>query len=413
MNSLDRSCSNTAGTTFKNIGVMVAHNAPENDKNRSFDYESWELLTVSGLWKMCVAKDLGGEGRPWTDFVAAVKNLASTSEDTGFLISVLGHVGAIKALTSYGTQQQIEKWLPTLLEGQIAITAMTEATGGSDLARMQFGASKSDSGWRLNGSKCHITNAPIAKLGLIAGKIPELGKGRDITLFFTELDKKGIARSELEDNLGIRTSPTCDLAFDNVVCDEVNILGKPGDGLSILYEIIAFERALYGPVAAGLISSMLRRTMERTEQRVAFGKPIADYQYVQGRITAMKAAEVTCTALSVDAMADLEAGKAEASIKCSVTKLQAGEAVHLAAENMVQLFGHLGFMSGDVSRFMRDAVGIRIAGGTSDIQRINIFNQMRRIRSYAQNQLFDLPVKANRSACNTCNEKMNEPTPAE
>ncbi|GGE97291.1 acyl-CoA/acyl-ACP dehydrogenase [Stappia taiwanensis] len=130
-------------------------------------------------------------------------------------------------------------------------------------------------------------------------------------------------------------------------------------------------------MASGLIENMLEKSMQRVESRKAFRRPLADYQYVQGRMSDMKIASVVCRLMTYAGLEKLAANTEDASIVCSVGKFLAGEKLLEAAEHLVQLHGHLGFMNNHLSRQLRDAVGMRIAGGTSDIQRINIFNQMR------------------------------------
>jgi isovaleryl-CoA dehydrogenase len=264
------------------------------------------------------------------------------------------------------------------MRGDIGVTAMTEDSGGSDLARMRTAAFESPTGWNISGCKRHITNAPVAKLGMIAGRIPALGEKRDITLFFVELGAPGVTIGQSENNLGIRTSPTADITFENSPISDENIIGTPGDGLRLLYRVISFERALYGAIASGLIEGMIQKAMDRVESRMAFTKPLADYQYVQGRIAEMKTTSILCRLMSYAALDKVENMTDDHSIHCSTAKLLAGEGLLAAAEHLVQLHGHLGFMNNDLSRQLRDAVGMRIAGGTSDIQRINIFNQVRR-----------------------------------
>jgi alkylation response protein AidB-like acyl-CoA dehydrogenase len=210
---------------------------------------------------------------------------------------------------------------------------------------------------------------------------------RDITLFFVDLPTPGLSLGPCEENLGIRSSPTADMVFDRVKIDRDNIIGAPGDGLRILYRVIAFERALYGVIASGLIDGMIGQAMDRIEERHAFGRPLADYQYVQGRITDMKMASIVCRLLCYAGIAEIEAKDLDASIMCSTAKFFAGEQLLEAAEHFVQLHGHLGFMNNGISRLLRDAVGMRIAGGTSDIQRVNIFNQMRARRRSQRNPI--------------------------
>jgi alkylation response protein AidB-like acyl-CoA dehydrogenase len=379
---------------FARIGHAVAGHAAAHDSQASFDFESWAEVTAAGLWRLPVPEAYGGLGGSWQDCLAAMEGLASAANDLGFMISTLGHIGSLRVILEEGSEAQRARWLPALMDGAVAVTAMTESTGGSDLARMQLSATSVADGWRLDGRKVHITNAPIASVGMIAGRMPALGPKKDITLFFIDMDQTGVSLGEPEDNLGIRTSPTADLIFDDAPIGHDNIVGAPGDGLRILYRIISFERALYGVIASGLIDNMLRQSMDRAESRTSFGRPLADYQYIQGRITEMKIAAVQCRTLSYTAIQTLDDGASDASILCSVTKFQAGEKLLEAAEHLVQLHGHLGYMNNDLSRQLRDAVGMRIAGGTSDIQRINIFNQLRRAHRTARGDAPEVPAVA-------------------
>lgn len=363
---------------FAELGAAVAQAAAEHDASAKLDHSNWRRISDAGIWRLPVPCDLGGLGGTWSDCAAALEGLATTVDDLGFMITTLGHVGALRVVLAEGTARQKLRWVEPLMRGDIGVTAMTEETGGSDLARMRLAAEPSQDGWKLSGQKVHITNAPVCKLGMIAGRIPSLGQKRDITMFFVDMDTPGISIGPIEDNLGIRTSPTANIEFDRVALNDDNIIGQPGNGLRILYGVIAFERALYGAIASGMIEGMIVKAMARVEERVAFNHRLADYQYVQGRITDMKMASVICHVLTYAGLAGLEAGASDASIVCSTAKYHAGELLLSSAEHLVQLHGHTGFMNNDLSRHLRDAVGMRIAGGTSDIQRINIFNQMRR-----------------------------------
>lgn len=364
------------------IGNTIAERTLDNDRDATLDKKAWRELADLNIWRIPVNTEYGGFGGNWRECIECIDIVAKTCQDAGFLITMLGHVGSIKLLADHGSAAQKDKWLPRLLAGEIAVTAMTEKSGGSDLSKMKVTASKTSKGFSLKGTKTHITNAPVATMGMIAGRFAGLNPKRDITLFFVDFDKKGLAIGETENNLGIRTSPTADIDLDDVLIDDINIIGEPGDGMSILYQIISFERALYGIIAAGLTDGMLSLTLGRAMSRQAFGKNLADYQYIQRRITDMKMSSVVCRSLTYQALALLEDNSLDASIACSVTKYYAGELFFRAAEDMVQIYGHVGFMSNLISKYLRDAVGMRIAGGTSDIQRVNIFNQL--ARQYTQ-----------------------------
>lgn len=363
---------------LQRVGLQIAAHALEHDRDKTLDRVSWDALTQANLWRISVAPEYGGLGLTWKTCVECIDEVARHCEDLGFLITMLGHVGSIKLLNDYGTPEQKDRWIPRLLQGEIAVTAMTESTGGSDLSKMRLSAVKTPDGYQINGRKRHITNSPVATMGMIAGRMADLPDKKDITLFFLDFNQAGISIGEEEDNLGIRTSPTADIQFERTPISAVNVVGTAGDGLSILYRIISFERALYGVIAAGLIDGIAAKGMQRVTEQEAFGKPLADFQYIQARLSDMKMGAVICRTLAYESLKLLDTEDSQASIVCSVTKFQAGESLFKAAEDIVQIYGHQGFMNNTISKYLRDASGMRIAGGTSDIQRINIFNQMRR-----------------------------------
>ncbi|MBV6752248.1 acyl-CoA/acyl-ACP dehydrogenase [Pseudomonas chlororaphis] len=363
-------------SVFKRVGQAVAEGALQHDRDATLDWRSWQLMADLGMWKIPVSVEHGGLGGTWIECVECLDVVARECRDLGFLITVLGHIGSLRLLCGYGTAQQIQRWVPRLLKGEIAVTAMTESSGGSDLSRMQMSAVRQEGGYRLSGRKKHITNAPVATMGMLAGRIPDLGLKKDITLFFMDLKVPGVSVGAKESNLGIRTSPTADLELSNVVVDEGNIIGAPGAGLGILYEIISFERALYGVIAAGLIDGMTDTALARSLERQAFGRQIAAYQYIQGRLTEMKMSSLICRNLTYVALEHLAEGDPEASILCSTAKYQGAEYLMKAAESLMQIHGHGGYSDPEISKYLRDAAGMKIAGGTNDIQRVNIFNQM-------------------------------------
>lgn len=230
-------------------------------------------------------------------------------------------------------------------------------------------------GYLLNGVKKHITNAPIADLILVLGRIPELGT-RDITLFLIERGQSGLETGEAEVMFGNRTSPTGPLHFRDLALPAENVIGLPGNGLETIYNIISLDRLLYGLTAAAYLEPILSDTMAYAQERTAFKAKIADHQYVQGRLTDIKIAMESVRWISYAALDYLVRGDPEASLMGSIAKLQGSEALCLATEHVMQIFGHLGYMEGPIAKDVRDALGTRIAGGTTEMQRRNIMNQM-------------------------------------
>jgi alkylation response protein AidB-like acyl-CoA dehydrogenase len=231
-------------------------------------------------------------------------------------------------------------------------------------------------GYRVTGAKDHITNAPVANVALVLGRVPELGR-RDITLFLVPTDAPGVRPGKQEQLLGLRTSPTGPLHLDGVELDRDAVLGKPGNGLGLLYDIISFDRLLYGLIAGSFLRPRLDEALDYASRRTAFGVPIADHQYVQGRLTDIRITIETSTAVSWAALDALIDGDRDSSLRCSVAKLVGSEGLAAAAQHLLALHGHLGYERGPVAKVMQDALGTLIAGGTSEMQRKNILNQMR------------------------------------
>jgi alkylation response protein AidB-like acyl-CoA dehydrogenase len=358
---------------------QVAPRAEMCYEHRMFDRDSWQALSDLGFWRIAVPTEYGGAGGTWWDFVAALEGLSTTSRDLGFLLSIIAHIGLIRSIMQFGTEQQRRTYLPVLMSGAVGSTAITEVSGGSDVARIKTQAVKTPQGYCLNGWKAHITNAPVADIMLVVARIPELGDRRDITLFLLERGMSGLETGEAEIMLGNPTSPTGDIMLNDLHVTEDAVLGGVGDGLNTIYNVINLDRVLYGIIAAGYLEPILHDALAYAQQREAFKQKIADHQYVQGRLTDMLIAMETARWISYGALDQLIHNVPSASMMGSVAKLVGAEALNQSTQNAMRLFGHLGYMDGPISRSVRDALGTLIAGGTTEMQRKNIFNQMVRL----------------------------------
>ena len=359
--------------------LIVAPRAERAYEAEAFDRMSWRQLADHGLFKIGVPHELGGSGGTWRDLALAVAGVARGSDDLGFTLSLIAHVGLVRALVLHGNEWAHKHFLPPLLRGAVGATALTETRGGSDVARTNTSGRRTEDGWRLNGAKNHITNAPVADRGLVLGRVPELGR-RDITLFLVNFRAPGVRRGVQEELLGLRTSPTGPLRFDEVFLPEQAVLGTPGNGLQTLYDVISFDRALYGLVAAAYLEPRLDSVLDFCERREAFGSPIIDHQYVQGRVTGIRVTIEVARAVSLAAIDSLVDRDPEASLRCSVAKLVGSEGLVEAATDLMRLRGHVGYMRGESTRDLQDALGTLIAGGTSEMQRKNIMNQINALR---------------------------------
>ncbi|MGW5652726.1 acyl-CoA dehydrogenase family protein [Streptomyces humi] len=359
----------------------VAGRADLAYRDEILDLVSWRRLADAGLWRAGVPERLGGHGGTWRDLALRLADVARGGGDLGFVLSLIAHAGLVRALTEYGTPWQHEHFLRPLLDGEVGATALTEPHGGSDVAAARTTAvAREAGGWSLTGVKDHITNAPVADRAMVLGRVPALGR-RDITLFLVDLSGPGVRRGPAEELLGLRSSPTGALLLDEVPVPAGAVLGTPGDGLRTLYDIISFDRALYGLVIAAYLGPELDRAVAYTRERRAFGSAILDHQYVQGRLTDVRIIIETARATALAGIDALVEGEAEASLRCSVAKFVGSEGLVEAATHLMVLHGHLGYTRGPQAQVVQDALGTLIAGGTSDMQRKNILNQMLAARS--------------------------------
>jgi alkylation response protein AidB-like acyl-CoA dehydrogenase len=374
---------------FEELGRAAAGRAEACYRDGELDRRSWDEASRAGLWRIPVARADGGSGGSWWDFAAALEGLARGSGDLGFLLSVIAHAGCVRVLALEGSAEQRATHLRSLLAGQVGSTAITEPAGGSDVAAIRTAA---HGGARLvlSGHKAHITNAPVAEVMVVLGRIPALGR-RDITLFVVDAAAPGVVRGPAETMLGNRASPTGDVLIEGVEVGEEAILGGAGRGLELVYRLIAMDRVLYALIAAAYLEPILERSLDHCHSRRAYGSPIADHQYVQQRVVDMSIAIETSRMLAYRALGELIEGGSRASMLCSMAKLVGTEQLFRAAQDYVMLHGHRGYAEPDIGRVLCDAAGTRIAGGTSDIQRKNIFSQLQRLHGHAEHRGTERP----------------------
>jgi isovaleryl-CoA dehydrogenase len=355
---------------------LVAPRSAQQNVARQLDRVAWGELAAEGLWRLAVPANRGGDGGTWWDFAAALEGIVRGSKDLGFCLSLIAHAGFVRALVRHGDERH-RHHLDRLLAGAVGATALTEDRGGSDVARAATTAHPVDGGGhRLIGVKTHITNAPVADLIYVLGRMQGLPARADLTVFVVDRHRGGVRTGPPEEMLGNGSSPTGPISFDGAMLGPGDILGEPGQGLTLTYDTITLDRLLYGVVGSAYIEGLLEETIAFAQRRTAFRQPIADFQYVQRRITNMKLAVETTRWISYAALDRMVGEHRDASMMSSAAKLTGSESLAAAALDAMQIFGHAGYEEGEISRAVRDTLGTLIAGGTSDIQRKNIFTQL-------------------------------------
>lgn len=349
---------------------------------RAFDQQTWDQLGEAGLWQMMVPKDYGGTGggtgAGWWDVTAALEGLASTIRAPGLLLSVIAQAGMAYALELFGTPAQKSDYFRRILRGALSATAIADPDTGTDVrASSTYLSPRPNETFVLNGKKYNIAHAPVANFTLVVCKLE--GHARDgISLVLVDQDSKGVTIGAKDRKLGNLDLPTGALSFENVPLHYGHILGVPGEGLRNLVRFVSLGRIYYGLVAATLCGPMLAEALSYAKARQTFGQPIVDHQYVQKKLTDMRIAAETAKWTSYGALHQLLSGAPEAVMSCSIAKLAGASAITDGAVDLLKLYGSRGYHEGEVSTFLRDALAFCSVGGTEEMHRRNIMNQMMR-----------------------------------
>ncbi len=356
---------------------LVRPTSALRDQQLGFDRELWQALGRSGLFGVHMPKQYGGQGLGIWEFSAALEGFSEGCQDMGVLVSFVAQVALVQsALLSYGSQEQLQKWLPPLVSGdKIGCFAITEQGCGSDVRSLKLAARRDGSGYRLNGLKWNITNAPVADICMTFARLDEAGANA-ISCFITETAKSGLTQSAPFELMGNRGTPIGSLNFDQVALDADSLIGAEGQGLRVLYFGFLVERIFTGVVVSGCMQPLIGECLQYSLKRQAFGRPISDNQYVQGHIVQAYTQLELLRGVMVRGLTELEQGR-DCSTLASIIKMLASEALHETCLNAMRIHGNYGYRRDNYyERLLRDSIGLFFAGGTSEIHKHVIWTNL-------------------------------------
>jgi butyryl-CoA dehydrogenase len=272
---------------------------------------------------------------------------------------------------SFGTPEQIEKYLKPLLKGErLGAFALTEPNAGTDAAGQQLKAVLEGDRYILNGNKIFITNAGVADTYIVFAMTDKSQRTRGISAFIVEKGFPGFSVGKKERKLGIRGSSTCELIFENCAVPRENLLGKEGKGFSIAMHTLDGGRIGIGAQALGLAQGALDTTVKYVKERKQFGKPIASFQNTQFALADLKVRIDAARLLVYRAACAKDSGLPYAE-EAAAAKLYASETAMAVTVKCLQLHGGYGFIRDyPIERMMRDAKITEIYEGTSEVQRM-------------------------------------------
>jgi len=337
-----------------------------------------ERMRALGLFGHSIPVEYGGTGLT-TEELARV-NIEMSQAATAFRARFGGNTGiASEALIADGTPEQKQRWLPQLASGKMTgCFALTEPDAGSDATALQTTAVRDGDGWLISGSKCYITNAPIADLFTVfARSDPEARGARGISAFLISRDTPGLLAPPAYRKMGQHGSPVGEVHLDRCrVPDGALLGGTPGQGFRSAMKALNKQRINLAALCVGPAIRLVDEMLAHANRRRQFGKPIADYQLVQQMIAESNVEVHAARALVLETARSRDAGN-DVTMEASICKLYASEMCGRVADRAVQIMGGSGYSAGNVAeRFYRDVRLFRLYEGTSQIHILNIARQM-------------------------------------
>ena len=348
----------------------IAPNVAQWDREHAFPRALYGKLSQAGIMGIIVPEEYGGAGADYVSYALAIEELARADAGTAVTVSV--HSMICSAILKLGSAAQQSHWLPKLSAGDtIAGFALTEPDAGSDAASIRSTAKKSGDGYVINGRKQWCTNGSYA--GVIMAMFRTGGPGaKGVSAFLIDGSAPGIEVEKVTEKLGIHTSNTCDLAFDDVKVPSDALLGAEGDGFGGAMTALTSGRIGIAAQATGILAACLDESIKFAKERTAFGRAIGAFEGVSFKIAQMATDLDAARLLVYRAAALADAGKPY-TIEASKAKLFASTAARKHAAEALQIHGGYGYTTEfPVERHYRDAKITEIYEGTSEIQQLII-----------------------------------------
>jgi butyryl-CoA dehydrogenase len=350
----------------------VAPTAAERDEEERFDREIFDKMAELGLTGIPWPEEYGGIGSDYLAYVIAVEELSRVCASTGVTLSAHTSL-ACWPIYKFGTEEQKQKYLKPMAQGKsIGAYGLTEPGSGSDAGAMRTTAKRVGDEYILNGSKIFITNGGVADYYVVFAMTDPAQKHKGCSAFIVEKDFPGFSVGKKESKLGIRSSPTTEIIFEDCRVPKENLLGQEGEGFKIAMMTLDGGRNGIAAQAVGIAQGALDAAVAYAKERHQFGKPIAAQQGIAFKIADM-ATSVEAARLLTYQAAWLESNGYPYGKESAMSKLFAGDTAMKVTTEAVQIFGGYGYTKDyPVERFMRDAKITQIYEGTQEIQRLVI-----------------------------------------
>jgi alkylation response protein AidB-like acyl-CoA dehydrogenase len=352
----------------------------EWDEKQEFPREVFAKLGELGLMGVTWPTEYGGSALSTVDWTIVMEELARV--DAGVALSVAAHNSLCSGhIYLAGSEAQRAKYLTPLAKGEkVGCWGLTESSAGSDAGGTRTTAVRDGAHWVLNGSKTFITNGRIADVAVVMAVTDKTKGKKGISAFIVERGVQGFRAGKKEDKLGVRSSDTSELVFEDCRIPGENLLGREGHGFIDTLRILDRGRIGIAAWAVGIAQASLEAAMSYAKGRKQFGLAIAEFQAVQFKVADMATQTEAARLLTHRAASLRDAGK-EHTAESSMAKLFASEMAVQVALDAVQIHGGYGFIKEyPVERYLRDSKLGTIGEGTSEVQRLVIARELLGLR---------------------------------
>lgn len=355
---------------------VVAPGAAERDQSHEFPVEIFREMGGLGFFAIPFAEKYGGLGGDYLSYALAVEEISRA--DAGVGLSYAAHVSiGMGPVYYFGTEEQKLRWLPGAARGEyLASFGLTEPGAGSDAAATRTTAVREGDEWVLNGQKQFITNAGYAGY-IVCTAVTEKGKGhRGISNFIVPTDAPGFSVGAPYKKMGLRSSDTRPLYFDNCRIPADSLVGQPGEGFKQFMATLDGGRISIAAFALGIAQAAYEAALAYAKERVQFGESISKFQAIQFKLADM-ATEIEVARGQILKAAWLKDQGRPYTKEAAMAKLFASEVATRVCNQAVQIHGGYGYIQDyPVERYYRDVKLGEIGEGTSEVQRLVIARQI-------------------------------------
>ncbi|MCW5896272.1 MAG: acyl-CoA dehydrogenase [Bacteroidetes bacterium] len=356
----------------------IAPSSIERDEKEIFPHDLVKEMGELGFMGMMVPEEWGGAGLDSISYVIAMEEISRVDASCGVIMSVNNSL-VCYGIDKYGTEDQKQRYLRDLASGKkLGAFALSEPEAGSDASNQRTVADRDGDYYILNGTKNWITNGSTCDLVLVMAATDKSKGPKGISTFIVDKGIPGFSVAKKEKKLGIRSSDTVSLAFQDARIPVANRIGEEGDGFKFAMKTLEGGRIGIAAQALGIAQACLDASINYSKQRKAFDKPIAELQAIQFKIAEMATNIQAARLLILKAAALKDAGLPFGS-EAAMAKLFASKISVQAALEAIQIHGGYGYVQEYlVERYLRDAKITEIYEGTSEIQRVVISRSLLR-----------------------------------